>query len=136
MTPLNKISRAVTAYSYPFTLKSTLAHKESIDAILDEQIISTRDGGVHYFLVWWRGRPDSDCTWITLDELQRLDLDLLENYQSSLDFHSTRLSSSHPGEVGVDTRYKPPIIRMYGRKSKKKTAQPVTLWMEPIGYWA
>ena len=136
MTPLNKISRAVTAYSYPFTLKSTLAHKESIDAILDEQIISTRDGGVHYFLVWWRGGPDFDCTWITRDELQRLDLDLVEYYQSSLDFHSTRSSSSHLGEVGVDTRYKPPIIRMYGRKSKKKTAQPVTLWMEPIGYWA
>ena len=134
MTPLNKISRAVTAYSYPFTLKSTLAYKESIDAILDEQIVSTKDGGVHRFLVRWRGRPDSDCTWITRDELQRLDLDLLENYQSSLDFHSTRLSSSHPGEVGVDTTYKPPIICMYGRKSKKKTAQPVALWMEPIGY--
>ena len=133
MTPLNKISRAVTTYSYPFTLKSTLAHKESIDAILDEQIISTRDGGVHYFLVWWRGRLDSDCTWITRDELQRLDLDLLEYYQSSLDFHSTWSSSL---EVGVDTRYKPPIIRMYGRKSKKKTAQPVALWIEPIGYWA
>ena len=29
------------------------AHKESIDAILDEHIISTRDGGVHHFLVRW-----------------------------------------------------------------------------------
>ena len=28
------------------------AHK-SIDAILDEQIVSTRDGGVHRFLVRW-----------------------------------------------------------------------------------
>ena len=36
----------------------------------------------------------------------------------------------------VRTRYKPPIIRMYGRKRKKKTAQPVALWMEPISYWA
>ena len=55
------------------------AHK-SINAILDEQIVSTRDGGVHRFLVRWRGRLDSDCTWITQDELQRLDLDLLEYY--------------------------------------------------------
>ena len=29
------------------------AHKEPIDAILDEQIVSTRDGGVHHFLVHW-----------------------------------------------------------------------------------
>ena len=63
----------------PTPLPSNLpyAHKESIDTILDEQIVSTRDGGVHHFLVRWRGRPDSDCTWITRDELEQLDLDLL-----------------------------------------------------------
>ena len=112
------------------------AHKESIDVILDEQIVSTRDGGVHRFLVRWRGRPDSDCTWITRDELRRLDPDLLEYYQSSSDFHLTGSSSSHPGGVGADTRYKPPITRTYRRKSKKKTAQPVALWMEHTSYWA
>ena len=53
----------------PLPLNLPYAQKESIDAILDEQIISTRDGGVHHFLVWWRGPPDSDCTWITRDEL-------------------------------------------------------------------
>ncbi|XP_075640578.1 uncharacterized protein LOC142612363 [Castanea sativa] len=63
------------------------AHKESIYAILNEQIVSTRDEGVHRFLVRWRGRPDFDCTWITRDELQRLDPDLMEYYQSSSDFH-------------------------------------------------
>ena len=72
----------------PSPLNLPYAHKESIDAILDEQIVSTKDGRVHHFLVWWRGRPDSDCTWITRDELRRLDLDLLEYYQSSSD--STR----------------------------------------------
>ena len=41
---------------------------------------------------------------------------------SSSDFHSTELSYSHPGEIGADSRYKPPIIRMFGSKSKKKTA--------------
>ena len=45
------------------------AHKESIDTILDEQIVSTKDGGVHHFLVRWRGQPDSNSTWITRDEL-------------------------------------------------------------------
>ena len=61
-------------------LNLSYAHKESIDAILDEQIVSTKDGRVHRFLVQWRGRPNSDCTWITRDELHRLDLDLLEYY--------------------------------------------------------
>ena len=117
-------------------LNLSYAYKESIDAILDEQIVSTRDGGIHHFLVRWRGQPDSECTWITRDELQRLDPDLLEYYQSSLDFHSTGSSSSHLRGVGADMRYRPPIIRMYGRKSKTKTAQPVALWMEPTSYWA
>ena len=49
----------------PSPLNLPYAHKKSIDAILDEQIVSTRDGGVHRFLVRWRGRPDFDCTWIT-----------------------------------------------------------------------
>ena len=105
----------------PLPLNLPYAHKESIDAILNGQIVSTRDGGVHRFLVRWRGRPDSDCTWITRDELERLDPDLLEYYQSSSYFHSTGLSSSHPWGVGANTRYKPSITRTYRRKSKKKT---------------
>ena len=120
----------------PLPLNLPYAHKESIDAILDEQIVSTRDGGVHRFLVRWRGRPDSDYTWITQDELLQLDPDLLEYYQSSSDFHSTGSSSSHPGGVGADTRYKPLITCTYRRKSKKKMAQLVALWMEHTSYWA
>ena len=49
----------------PLPLNLPYAHKESVDTILDEHIISTRDGGVHHFLVCWQGQPDSDCTWIT-----------------------------------------------------------------------
>ena len=37
----------------PLPLNLPDAHKESIDAILDEQIVSTKDGGVHCFLVRW-----------------------------------------------------------------------------------
>uniref|UniRef100_A0A2N9GME3 Reverse transcriptase n=1 Tax=Fagus sylvatica TaxID=28930 RepID=A0A2N9GME3_FAGSY len=101
------------------------ARKEHIDAILDEQIVSTRDGGVQRFLVRWHGRPTSDCTWITRDELQQLDPDLLEYYQSYPSLHSTGSSSSHPEGVGADTRYK----QTYKRRLKKKTAQPVALWL-------
>ena len=61
----------------PLPLNLPYAHKESIDVILDEQIISTRDGGVQHFLIrWWR-RPNFDCTWITQDELHHLDTNLL-----------------------------------------------------------
>ena len=37
---------------------------------------------------------------------------------------------------GADMRYKPPITHTYRRKNKKKTAQPVALWMEHTSYWA
>lgn len=47
----------------------TLAHEESIDAILDEQIIFDKDGGPQCFLVCWRGRLELDYTWIASDEL-------------------------------------------------------------------
>jgi hypothetical protein len=63
-------------------------HVKNILMLLDEHIVSTRDGGVQRFLVRWRGRPTSDCTWITSDELQQLDPDLLEYYQSYLALHS------------------------------------------------
>ncbi|XP_050278133.1 uncharacterized protein LOC126719643 [Quercus robur] len=39
----------------PLPLNLPYAHKESIDAILDEQIVSTRDEGVHHFLVRGEG---------------------------------------------------------------------------------
>ena len=39
-------------------------------------------------------------------------------------------------QSGADTRYKPPIMHTYRRKNKKKTGQPVALWMEHTSYWA
>ena len=44
-------------------------HVKNILMLLDEHIVSNGDGGVQRFLVRWRGRPTSDCTWITSDEL-------------------------------------------------------------------
>jgi hypothetical protein len=55
-----------------------------------------------------------------------MDTDLLEYYLL------IGWSSSHPGRVGVDTRYKPPITQTYRGRCKKKKAQPVALWMEPL----
>uniref|UniRef100_A0A2N9F448 Chromo domain-containing protein n=1 Tax=Fagus sylvatica TaxID=28930 RepID=A0A2N9F448_FAGSY len=83
-------------------------HKESINAILDEQVVFTRDGTVQRFLVRWHGRPESDCTWIAREDLQQLDPDLLEYYQSRID-------------ALPSTSYRPPITRVYGRR---------TLWLD------
>ncbi|GFS43514.1 hypothetical protein Acr_00g0085550 [Actinidia rufa] len=61
------IDNPTTSDITPAPLPNSPAPKEHIDAILDEQIISTRDGGVQRFLVRWSGRPASDDTWITSD---------------------------------------------------------------------
>ncbi|GFZ12777.1 hypothetical protein Acr_23g0011620 [Actinidia rufa] len=76
------IDHPTTSDITPAPLPISPAPKEHIDAILDEQIISTRDGGVQRFLVRWSGRPASDDTWITSDDLQQIDRDLFEYYQS------------------------------------------------------
>jgi hypothetical protein len=91
-------------------------HKESIDAILDEQVILTRDGTVQRFLVRWHKRPESDCTWIAREDLQQLDPDLLEHYQSRID-------------ALPSTSYRPPTTRVY-RRRKKHLVHPVTLWLD------
>ena len=33
--------------------------------VLDDQIVSTRQGGFQKFLIHWQNRPISDATWIT-----------------------------------------------------------------------
>ncbi|GFZ18371.1 hypothetical protein Acr_27g0001100 [Actinidia rufa] len=122
------IDNPTTSDITPAPLPNSPAPKEHIDAILDEQIISTRDGGVQRFLVRWSGRPASDDTWITSDDLQQIDRDLFEYYQSRPSIHSTESSFLHPGRVGGDTGSRPPITRVYGRRSKK--AYPVSLWLD------
>ncbi|GFY87387.1 hypothetical protein Acr_05g0010260 [Actinidia rufa] len=104
------------------------APNEHIDAIFDEQIVSTRDGGVQRFLVRWSGCPASDDTWITSDDLQQIDRDLFEYYQSRPASHSTESSFLHPGRVGGDTGSRPPITCVYSCRSKK--AYSVSLWLD------
>uniref|UniRef100_A0A2N9EPA1 Chromo domain-containing protein n=1 Tax=Fagus sylvatica TaxID=28930 RepID=A0A2N9EPA1_FAGSY len=76
----------------------------------------TRDGTVQRFLVRWHGRPESDCTWIAREDLQQLDPDLLEYYQSRID-------------ALPSTSYRPPTTRVY-RRRKKHLVHPVTLWLD------
>ena len=80
--------------------------KETMDTILDDEFVSSRDGGFRRFLVKWHGRPDSDATWIQEDDLRHLDSSLLDCY---LSFHSSESSSFQPG--GNDGAWSRPISR-------------------------
>ena len=91
------------------------AHKDIIDVILDEQSLFTRDGTVQRFLVRWRGRPDSDCTWITREELQQLDPALLEAYLDTL----------------ATTSSLPPITRTYEHR-RRRHVDLVSLWLDGV----
>ena len=78
--------------------------KERIDRILDDQSITTRNKGYQRYLVQWQGRPESENSWITREDLQQIDPDLLEKYHNQVNPYSTGSSSSHPGRIGADTR--------------------------------
>ena len=77
--------------------------REKIERILDDQAISTRQNGYQRYLVRWQGRPESEDSWVTREDLQRIDPDLLEEYQSQTSLYSTESSSSHPRRIGEDT---------------------------------
>ncbi|KAA8538674.1 hypothetical protein F0562_028282 [Nyssa sinensis] len=105
-----------------------LAYKDQIDAILDDQIVTTRDGSIQGFLVPCRGRPATDSTWITCEKLQQLDPDLLKFYQSRLEAHSMESSFSHPGRIGADTKIVTPFPLVY-RCRRQRMAYPLSLWL-------
>lgn len=85
---------ALTGDTVPPAILPALAPpRDQIDAILDDQIVSTRRGGYQKFLVRWKNRPSSDNSWIKTEEVQRLDPDLYDEYMA----HHSSESSSLPG---------------------------------------
>ena len=75
---------------------------EHIDKILDDEIISTRDGGTRRYLIRWKGKSPAEDTWLDRSELQQIDPDLLEYYESSFTRDSTESSSLSYGENDED----------------------------------
>lgn len=73
------------------------AHKprEDIEAILDNQVVSTRRGGYKTFLNKWKDRPLSDCCWLQIEKVQRLNPNILGLYQSQ---HPLELDSFGGGK--------------------------------------
>ena len=80
--------------------------RDKIERIRDDQAITTRNKGYQRYLVRWQGRPESEDSWITREDLQRINLDLLEYYQSKADPYSTESSSFHLGGIGAGTKVK------------------------------
>nr|ABD63096.1 Gag-pol polyprotein, putative [Asparagus officinalis] len=117
LPPLPQISPTCTAHD--------------IDAIIDDNIVSISNGGICRYLVHWKGRPESDDTWLDRGDLQRLDPDLFEQYDSRLDLHSTGSSSLLPGENNEDIRARArDFRRVYQRRRRRISAvhQIVGIW--------
>lgn len=64
----------------PLVSRTHLQSKDDIEAILDDRIMSMKDGGERNFLVNWLYRPKEDATWILQDELQQLNPRLYKEY--------------------------------------------------------
>jgi hypothetical protein len=88
-----EVSQATATAAPPANLPTHAPSCDQIDAILDDQLVSTRKGGYQKFLVRWKNRLASDDSWLKIEEVQRLNPDLYEEY---LALHSTE-SSSFPG---------------------------------------
>ena len=84
--------------------------REKIERILDDQAISTRHKGYQRYLVRWQGRPESEDSWITREDLQCMDLDILGKYQGQTDPYSTGSSSFHPRRIDGDIRVRSGIL--------------------------
>lgn len=53
-------------------LPSVHHEKDEIEDVVDDQVVSTRGGGYHKFLIKWKGSSLNDYTWITELEFQRV----------------------------------------------------------------
>ncbi|RVW74852.1 Transposon Ty3-I Gag-Pol polyprotein [Vitis vinifera] len=84
-------------------LPPTLSPRPEIEYVLDDQLVSTRQGGYQNFLVKWRGKPHSENTWITTTDFQKINPDLYELYQAS---NSSEPSSFKPGRIDGESLLK------------------------------
>ncbi|KAL0919418.1 hypothetical protein M5K25_011512 [Dendrobium thyrsiflorum] len=70
---------------------------------------------------------ETENTWIDREELQRLDPDLLEWYESSRDTYSTGSSSLPPGENDEDISRR--FQHVYRRRGRRSTARIQSLYL-------
>ncbi|PKU74568.1 hypothetical protein MA16_Dca003771 [Dendrobium catenatum] len=90
---------------------------EQVEAVLSDEIISTREGGRRRYLIRWKGKPESEDTWLDREELQQIDPDALEIYESARDSYSTESSFLPPRENDGDIRSSWKVYQRRGRRS-------------------
>lgn len=83
---------------------------DDVEAILEDEIVSTATGGFQRFLVRWKGRPQSDNSWVREEDLRRMAPALLDDY---LHDNSPGASFSKPGRYDG-------ITKTYFRKKFRK----------------
>lgn len=66
--------------------------KPEIEAIVRDELMSIRTGGFQKFLVKWKGKTESENTWIAATDLQRLDPDLYKQYIAASQFVGAEFS--------------------------------------------
>ena len=101
---------------------------ENIDKILDDEIISTRDGGTRRYLIRWKGKSPAEDTWLDRSELQQIDPDLLEYYESYFTRDSTESSSLPPGENDEDMASARPK-RRFDHVYQRRRRRAVSIWI-------
>ena len=103
---LNEPTRDLTSEGPSLPLLSYLPPyaAEQIDKMIEDEIISTTNGGTRWYLVHWKGKSESDNTWLDREDVQRLNSDALEQYESSKDTNSPGSSFSNPRGIDEDIR--------------------------------
>ena len=86
-----------------------------IEAVLDDEFVSSSCGGFQRFLVQWPGRPQSDVTWITKYEFRAMNPTLFKWYLQD----NSSASSSFP--VGGNDVVSPEEFygNVYSRKNRR-----------------
>ncbi|KAL6188925.1 hypothetical protein ACLB2K_040316 [Fragaria x ananassa] len=97
---------------------------DTIEDIVDHQLISTKGGGYQKYLIKWKNRLVSDCTWITDAELQQLDPDLYDRFHA---FNSPGLSSFKPGGDNAGPKWQKPL-KVYKRRGKACSKAQALIW--------
>ena len=81
--------------SLPDTHSTTI---DKVDKLLDDEIMATKFNGTRMYLIRWKEKVPIENTWLDWGELQRMDSDALEQYESASTPNSMGSSFLPPGE--------------------------------------
>ncbi|PON54883.1 histone H3-K9 methyltransferase, partial [Trema orientale] len=104
----------LSSVSHPSTkvppIPTTDVPHDAIMDVLEDEFVTSSNGGFRRFLVRWKDRSSTDDAWIIEEEFRRIDPVLLEHY---LENYSPESSSFQPG--GNDEASRRPL-KIYTRR--------------------